>query len=171
MLTLILFRHAKAEPASPGIEDIDRPLAPRGRTDAPRLGAFLATENLVPDLILCSPSRRTRETLELAVPAFGAVIATREEPAIYEASMARLLSVIRRTPAGVHRLMLVGHNPGFEELALDLARTADKDAAARLDKKYPTAGLAVLTFEMDTWAKVTARTGNLTHFTAPRYLH
>ena len=170
MLTLMLLRHAKAEPAASGVDDADRPLAPRGRSDAPRMGASLAAAGHVPDLILCSPARRTRETLELVVPSFGAVIATRLEPAIYEASMARLLSVLRRTPASVQRLMLVGHNPGFEELAHDLVRTADKEAAARLDKKYPTSGLAVLAFEHDAWAKVTPRSAHLALFTAPRYL-
>ena len=170
MLTLLLFRHAKAEPAVHGMDDIDRPLAPRGRSDAPRIGAFIATQSLTPDLILCSTARRTRETLELAAPAFGAVIATRLEAAIYEATTARLLAVIRRTPAGVHRLMLVGHNPGFEDLAIDLVRTAEKDAAGRLEKKYPTSGLAVLTFQADGWAKIAPRSAHLSIFTAPRYL-
>ena len=170
MLTLILLRHAKAEPAGPGVDDADRPLAARGRSDAPRIGAAISQAGFVPDLILCSPARRTRETLELVVPSFGAVIATRLEPAIYEATTARLLAVVRRTPASVQRLMLVGHNPGFEELTQDLIRTADKDAAARLDKKFPTSGLAVLTFEHDFWAKVTPRSAHMALFTAPRYL-
>ena len=170
MLTLLLLRHAKAEPGAPGVDDADRPLAPRGRGDAPRMGAAIVKAGLVPDLILCSPARRTRETLELAAPSFGAVIATRLEPAIYEATMARLISLVRKTPSSAHRLMLIGHNPGFEELASDLVRTADKQAAARLDAKYPTSGLAVLTFEHDAWAKITPRSGHLAEFTAPRYL-
>ena len=170
MLTLLLLRHAKAEPAVLGMDDIDRPLAPRGRSDAPRMGAFIVAQALVPDLTLCSTARRARDTLELAVPAFGAVIATRPEPTIYEATTARLLAVIRRTPPGVHRLMLVGHNPGFEDLTSDLVRTAEKQAAAQLEKKYPTSGLAVMTFQAAAWAKIVPRSGHLTVFTAPRYL-
>ena len=170
MLTLLLLRHAKAEQAVHGMDDIDRPLAPRGRSDSPRMGAFIAAEALMPDLILCSTARRTRETLELAAPAFGAAIATRLEPAIYEATTARLLAVIRRTPAAVHRLMLVGHNPGFENLTSDLVRTAEKQAAEQIERKYPTSGLAVMTFQADAWAKIVPRSGHLTIFTAPRYL-
>lgn len=170
MLTLILFRHSKAEAATPGMTDIDRGLAPRGRTDAPLLGAAIVREALIPDLIVCSTSRRTRETLALAAAAFPAAVETHMEAAIYEASPARLLSVIRRTPAGVSRLMLVGHNPGFEDLARDLIHTADKDADARMGKKFPTSGLAVLTFKHGDWAKLTPRSGHLALFTAPRYL-
>lgn len=170
MLTLLLLRHAKAEPATPGVADIDRALADRGRVDAPRMGAYLSEHKLVPDLIICSTARRTRETLDLVVPELGAVVPSLMEAAIYEASVARLLGVIRKAPAMAHRLMLVGHNPGFEDLASDLMRTADKDAESRFDKKYPTSGLAVLTFDIDAWAKLTPRTGTLVAFTAPRYL-
>ena len=87
----------------------------------------------------------------------------------------RLLTVARRTPTRVRRLMLVGHNPGFEELAKDLVGTSDKTAAERLDKKYPTSGLAVLTWKkgsgsVDAWAKLTPRSAHLQAFVAPRYL-
>lgn len=174
MLTLLLFRHAKAEPGAFSVPDVDRSLTERGRADAPRIGAWIAAHDLVPDLIVCSPSRRTRETLALAVPAFGRDVETAFEPAIYESTATRLLTVVRRTPARVQRLMLVGHNPGMEELAKDLAGTADATAEDRLYKKYPTAGLAVLTFPrlsgIDAWPKVTGRTATLDAFIAPRYL-
>jgi phosphohistidine phosphatase len=170
MLTLLLLRHAKAEPATPGAKDKDRPLALRGRADAAKLGAAISAEGLLPDLILCSTARRTMETLECAAPSFDAVIPTREEPAIYEANVARLLSLIRRTAPSTHRLMLIGHNPGFEDLVTDLMRSADKAAKERFEKKYPTSGLAVLTFDVESWSKLAPGSGYLEKFLAPRYL-
>lgn len=174
MLTLILLRHAKAEPGSFSVADIERPLADRGRSDAPRLGAWITAHDLVPDYIVCSPARRARETLALAKPAFGNAVETVYEPAIYEATAMRILTLVRRTPVHVKRLMLVGHNPGFENLAKDLTGTADEEAGQRLDKKYPTAGLAVLSWpkasSVETWQKVTGRTAHLAAFVAPRYL-
>lgn len=174
MLTLLLLRHAKAEPGSFSVADIDRPLAKRGHSDAPRMGAWLAAHGLVPDYAVCSSSRRTRETLQLVEPAFGVKVETVFERAIYEATATRLLTVTRRTPARVRRLMLVGHNPGLEDLAKDLIGTADRVAAEHLEIRYPTSGLAVLTWRepsfVDTWAKLTPRSAHLQTFTAPRWL-
>ena len=174
MLTLLLLRHAKAEPGSFSLPDIDRSLAPRGRDDAPRMGAWLAAHDLIPDYIVCSPLRRTRETLQLVMPALAREIETVFDPAIYEASMARLLAVLRRTPTRAQRVMFVGHNPGFEDLANDLLGSADATAAERLENKYSTAGLAVLAWPaasgIHQWAKVTARRAHLEAFVAPRYL-
>ncbi len=174
MLTLLLLRHAKAEPGTFSVPDIERALAERGRADAPRLGAWIAAHDLVPDYIVCSPARRTRETLALAEPAFGGDVETVFEPAIYEATAMRILTAIRRTPQQVRRLMLVGHNPGFEMLAKDLTGSAEAVAEERLGRKYPTCGLAVLSWPkasgIETWQKVTGRTGHLDAFVAPRYL-
>ena len=174
MLTLLLLRHAKAEPGSFAIADIDRPLADRGHADAPRMGAWLKAEKLVPDYIVCSSSRRTRETLALVAPAFGGKIETRFEPAIYEATTMRILTVVRRTPAHVKCLLVIGHNPGLEDLTDDLMSRSDKIAGERFEQKYPTSGLAVLTWPapsaIDSWAKLTPRSAYLAAFTAPRWL-
>lgn len=174
MLTLLLLRHAKAEPGSFSVPDIERVLAARGRDDAPRLGAWIAAHDLVPDYIVCSSARRTRETLALTEPAFGHAVETVFEPAIYEATAMRILTTIRRTPQHVRRLMLVGHNPGLESLAKDLIGIAGAVAEERLNRKYPTGGLAVLRWPpssgIETWQKVTGRTGHLDAFIAPRYL-
>ncbi len=174
MLTLILLRHAKAEPGSYAVADIERSLADRGRLDAPRMGAWLAREKLIPDYIVCSNSRRTRETLDLVSPAFGAAVETKFEPAIYEATPMRILTVIRRTPTPVRRLLVIGHNPGLEDLTDDLMSKSDSIAASRFEQKYPTSGLAVLTWPqpsaVDSWAKLTPRSAYLAAFTAPRWL-
>ena len=137
------------------------------------MGAWLAAHDLVPDHIVCSTSRRTRETLALAAPAFGRKIETSFEPAIYEATATRLLTVLRRTPAKVRRLLMVGHNPGLQDLANDLIATSEPVAAERLAKKYGTSGLVVLHWAkgtVDAWAKVTPRSAHLDAFMAPRYL-
>lgn len=174
MLQLLLLRHAKAEPGSYAVPDIERSLAPRGQTDSPRMGAWLAHQNLIPDYIVCSSARRTRETLSLVTSAFDIAIETAFEPAVYEASAMRLLTVVRRSPAKARRVLLVGHNPGLEELADDLIGTTDDVAAERLAEKYPTAGLAVLSWPVssaiDSWAKLTPRSAHLEAFMAPRCL-
>lgn len=164
MLRLMLLRHAKSDWPD-GVADIDRPLARRGREAAPRMGAYMADEGLHPDLVLVSPARRARETWDLVAPALGEV-ETRSEPRIYEAPAERLLQVVRE--AGRARgLMLVGHNPGFEDLARRLVGHGDRYAYARLAQKYPTAGLAVIDFPAQTWAEAAERGGRLDRFVTP----
>jgi len=174
MLTLMLLRHGKAEPGNPRIADKDRPLADRGHTDAARMGAWIVESDLVPDLIVCSTARRTRETLAQVQPVLeaklGRALPVSFDAAVYEATTARLLTVIRRTPGTPRRLMLIGHNPGFEDLSNDLKREADAVAAERIARKYPTCGLAVLDLPIDAWAQTAPRSARLTHFLAPRYL-
>ncbi len=169
MPRLLLLRHAKsAWPA--GESDADRPLAPRGRDAAPRIGAYLADENLIPDLALVSDARRARETWELVRPALPEKTPMRLEPRIYEASADRLLAVLRDTEEPVETLLMVGHNPGFADLTLALARDGDPEGLARLARKYPTAGLAVITFETECWGKVARRSGRLERFVTPKSL-
>lgn len=167
MLRLMLLRHAKSGWPD-GVADVDRPLARRGQEAAPRMGAYMAAEGLLPDLVLVSPARRARETLDLVARALGPV-ETRSEPRIYEASAERLLQVVRE--AGTARgLLMVGHNPGFEDLARRLAGHGDRYAFARLAQKYPTAGLAVIDFAAEAWAEVAERSGRLDRFVTPAAL-
>ncbi|MGP9821468.1 SixA phosphatase family protein [Salinarimonas sp. NSM] len=168
MRRLILFRHAKS--AYPdGVDDHDRPLDARGRADAPRMGAYLAAEALLPDLVLVSSARRTQETFGLAGAAIGPV-ETREEPRIYEAPAERLLGVVRETPDAVRTLMLVGHNPGMEDLASTLVGYGDRYAFARLQQKFPTAAIAVIDLDAERWADVVPREGRLDRFVTPKGL-
>jgi phosphohistidine phosphatase len=169
MLTLMLLRHAKAETGRANLADKDRSLAERGRADAALMGERLVRDGLVPDRVLCSTARRTRETWALVSAELGAVVPVDFEPAIYEATTARLLTVIRRAPATAKRLLVVGHNPGLEDLINDFVREAETGAAARLAEKYPTSGLAVLELPITSWTQATPRSARLTHFTAPRY--
>jgi phosphohistidine phosphatase len=169
MLTLMLLRHAKAEPGAPRVPDKDRALAERGLADATRMGERLARDGMVPDRVICSTARRTRETWANLSAELGATVPVDFDAAIYEATTARLLTVIRRAPSTAKRLLLIGHNPGFEALTNDFVREAETGAAARLAEKYPTCGLAVLELPIATWSQTTPRTARLTHFTAPRY--
>ena len=115
MRELILLRHAHAEPAVPGQADLDRALSPEGLAEAEAAGRWLAEHGLVPDCVLCSPARRTRETLEAVLAAVG-YVDQRLEPRIYDATPGTLAALIDEH-RDVDRLLLVGHNPGLEELA------------------------------------------------------
>ncbi len=166
MRRLMLLRHAKSDWPD-GMADLDRPLAPRGREAAPRMGAYLAEEGLLPDLALVSPARRTQETFDLVAPHLGGPD-SRTEPRIYEAPAERLLEVVRETPGAVRTLLLVGHNPGSEDLARRLVGHGDRYAFARLNQKYPTAGLAVIDFAVEEWSEVAPRGGRLDRFVTPK---
>jgi phosphohistidine phosphatase len=147
--TLILLRHAKAAwPAE--CPDHKRPLAPRGVRDAPETGKWLVAAGRVPELVLCSTAQRTRETCDLVAAACADAAGETAPPvrftdAIYEASAGELLDVVRSAPEGVRTLMLVGHNPGIQRLALVLADEASPaDLVSRIHAGYPTNTAAVL---------------------------
>jgi phosphohistidine phosphatase len=168
MHRLMLLRHGKA--TSPdATKDMDRPLAARGREAVPRIAAHLAGEQLLPDLALVSPARRARETWELVEPALGPVPA-RFEPRLYEASPERLMSLLHEVEPAIRTLLLVGHNPGFEDLAKLLIGHGDRYAFARMAKKYPTAGLAVIDFPVEDWPAVKPGSGRLDRFVTPKSL-
>ena len=168
MLRLLLLRHAKAGWAS-GAMDLDRPLSGRGQGAAALMGGYLRDEGLRPDLVLISPARRTQETWDLVRPLLGDA-RTREDERIYEAPVLRLLGVVQEVEPAVRTLLMIGHNPGFEDLAKLLAGEGDQDALLRLGQKYPTAGLAVIDFPQETWAEVQPGTGRLERFTTPKSL-
>jgi phosphohistidine phosphatase len=168
MRRLMLLRHAKS--AWPdGTSDSDRPLAARGKEAAPRMGAYLADEQLFPDLALVSPARRTRETWDLVRAKLGDAPA-RFEPRIYEAPAERLLTIVQEVERPVRTLLMIGHNPGFEDLARLLIGHGDRYAFARLAEKYPTAGLAVIDFATESWRDVAPRSGRLDGFVTPKSL-
>lgn len=166
---LILFRHAKSDWPD-GVIDENRPLAPRGQKAAPLMGAYMAKNGIVPDLVLVSTARRTQDTWNLLAPSLPKEFDRRDVGAIYEASPNRLLDVVRSTDVAVHSLMLVGHNPGLQQLALALVGAGDKDAIHRLGEKFPTAALAVLDFTLDRWPDLHAGTGTLERFVTPKSL-
>lgn len=167
MKRLMLMRHAKSDyPA--GVSDHERPLAPRGQRDAPRMGQQIARRALLPSHVIASTARRTRETLALIEPYLGTHTLNYER-AIYEASPEAILRVIRAAGPDVRTLLIVGHNPGLEQTATFLVKGGGT-AADPLDEKFPTAALAVLDFEMDDWANIAGHQGSLTLFLTPKML-
>ncbi|WP_374009920.1 histidine phosphatase family protein [Leifsonia sp. LS-T14] len=132
--TLILLRHAKSDWSGPE-PDIDRPLAGRGHAQAPLAGRWLAAHVDSIDLAIVSPARRARETWALVSAQFAAPPPTRFDDRVYAASADRLLGIVRDVPDAVHTVLLLGHNPGMEQLA---SRLGDDDVIMR------TSGIAVI---------------------------
>jgi phosphohistidine phosphatase SixA len=161
MRQVILLRHAHAEPASAGQADLDRPLSPVGLAEAEAAGRWLAGQGLLPDRVLCSPARRTRETLE-AVLAVTGYAEQRLEDAIYEATPGTLIGLLQEQ-SEVERLLLVGHNPGLERLValLDSGQSSDY-------RGMPPAGVAVLALpELPAHESIEPGLGRLTAFWWP----
>ncbi len=164
---LILLRHAKS--AWPeNVADHDRPLAKRGRQAALLIGAYMAREKLIPDLALVSPARRARETWDIVRKDLPKTITHRDAPGIYEVPVEAILEVIRAVEPGVRTLLLVGHNPGMEDLAALLAKTGEGEALERMAEKFPTGGLAVIDLAVEGWDAISAGTGFLERFVMPR---
>jgi phosphohistidine phosphatase len=170
MLTLSLLRHAKSSWADAGLDDFDRPLNERGEEAAPRMGAFMGSHGLAPDLILCSPAVRARRTLALALPRLRGHPEVVYEDALYLASAARLLKRLRNVPPTVRHVMIVGHDPGLHTLARELAGAGTPEDLRTLAEKFPTAALAVLIFGARAWSDVKRRAGRLELFMAPKRL-
>ena len=170
MLTLTLFRHAKSSWADPSLDDFDRPLAPRGEQAAPLMGAFLSERGLIPDLVLCSASRRTRQTLSLAFGQLKSEPEAQFPDEAYHATVPALKAIIRGAPDGAHHLMLVGHNPGLQALALELIGGGDPAGRRGVAHKFPSAAVAVMTFDTANWAGIRAGGAYLTIFTTPKQL-
>jgi phosphohistidine phosphatase len=170
MLTLSLLRHAKSSWSAARLKDIERPLNERGEAAAPRMGAFMARHGLVPELVLCSPAVRTRQTLDLVLPRLKASPEIIYDNTLYLGAPAAMLKRLRKVSAKVHHAMIVGHNPGLQALALMLAGDGGEGGLEALAEKLPTAGLAVIEFDVASWAKVKPDGGRLKLLTAPKRL-
>lgn len=167
MKRLFLLRHAKSSWEDPELADHERPLAPRGRRTAKVIADHLRRERVAPDLVLCSSARRTRETLERIAPALGDDAPVQIEDELYAASEQRLLERVRAVEDGIESLLLIGHNPGIEQLALRLAGSGEELAAVA--RKYPTGALATLEFSGH-WRELGPRSAELTGFVTPKQL-
>ncbi|MDQ0579580.1 SixA phosphatase family protein [Streptomyces rishiriensis] len=164
---LVVLRHAKS--AWPdGVPDHERPLAPRGLRDAPAAGRALAEAGCVPELALCSTAARARGTWESAAAEWGTPPPVRFDPRLYGADVPGLLEVVHETPAEVRTLLLVGHNPGLEELVLELAGDGPGDALDEVRLKFPTSAIAVLAWHGPGWRSLAPGTALLTSMTVPR---
>jgi len=151
------------------VADHDRPLAKRGRRDAPAVGRWLGASGYVPDAVVCSTARRARETWDLAATGMAAAVpgaspAVRYEPRVYEATVLGLLMLVREFDAGWRTALIVGHNPGMAELTVGLA---SPDSAP--PQAFPTAAVAVLGLP-GPWAEAAPGEARLVAFTVPAEL-
>lgn len=169
MLTVSLFRHAKTEPLEPGGNDFDRVLTRRGHKDAAALGAYFAVENFWPDLILCSPSQRTRQTLSVAFAGLPEPPVVFED-ALYHAAAPNMATRLRKVDADKQHVMIIGHNPGMQVLALKLAGAGKASVRAAMASKFPTAALAIISFEVNAWRAIREGGGHLQRFVTPKQL-
>lgn len=165
---LLLLRHAKAEPGAPDQDDHERALSARGRRDADRVGAAMAARGLVPEQVLCSSARRTRETLERILPNLPSGLALTFDRQLYLASAEEILARIALVEARIRCVLVVGHNPGIAALAAGLADGGDPDGVARLRRKFPTGALAEIAVGSTRWREIAAAGATLASFLTPR---
>src|SRR4051794_32709446 len=166
---LLLLRHAKSLWPE-GVPDPDRPLAERGIADATAAGPILAgiTGPAGPDVVLCSPARRTRQTWDLVAAALTDPPAPAFEPVIYGASVPELLDLIRAVRAGAGSVLVVGHEPTMSATADLIAGPGSAaDDLTRLRRKFPTSGLAEFSLAAQ-WSGLGAETAVLERFLVPR---
>ncbi len=170
MKQLLLMRHAKSSWEDPSLSDFERPLAARGREAAPRMGRELARRGWQPELVLVSPAARTRATWELAAAELPGPASADFPDTLYDASAESILSEAQQTPKEVKTLLILGHNPGLENLARRLAgENSNAKALRRLREKFPTAALACFEFD-GKWAGLGSGGARLTHCIRPKDL-
>lgn len=166
MSRLLLLRHAKAEWAGPGMGDRDRALKGRGRRNAEAIAKVMLEADLLPDLVICSKARRALETWEIVSHVLRRqACRVQLTDALYGTDAPAYLRTINEAPLA-ENLMLVGHNPMMEDIALALSGKGNRDALAALDKGFPTCGLAVISFA-DSLESAGPGKGRLERFITP----
>jgi phosphohistidine phosphatase len=167
MMLLYLLRHAKSSWDDAALADYDRPLAPRGRKAAKKIAGHVRDAGVRPALVLCSSARRARDTLKRIAPELPKGTEVRIEDRLYGASDQDLLDRLREIPDDVPSAMLVGHNPGLEDFASQLA---SPESRARLEEKFPTGALATLALSGTGWTALEGGTADLVDFVVPKEL-
>jgi len=171
MKTLTLLRHAKSSWDDPVARDFDRPLNGRGQRAALTVGRYLRSEGMTFDHVVASPAVRIVETVEQVEAGYGSDLAPAWDRRVYLASAGSLLDIVHELPAQAQTALLIGHNPGLEDLILTLVpdRTGDtlRDS---VEEKFPTAAFAEMTFDVADWTAIRAGSGMLIRFTRPRDL-
>lgn len=171
MKLLGLFRHAKSDWGDPRARDFDRPLNKRGRKGAEIMGRHVRDHGIRWQRVLSSPAVRCTETIEIAMEAAGRNLRVEWDRRIYLASSATLADLLRDQDGDAASLLMVGHNPGLEDLIFDLV--PDDGASPLRDQveiKFPTAAFAVLELGIERWEDLAEGCGKLIHLTRPRDL-
>jgi len=169
MLVLTLLRHAKSSWADDSMADFDRPLNDRGRKAAAMMGAYMRDAGLTFDRILASPARRVVDTLEGLEAGGWLGPSVTYEPRLYETTADHMIDLLRKIEAGVERLLIVGHNPALQQLALRLT-TGQDGKREQLAEKFPAGALAEIHLAAATWRAVDSGGGELVRFIRPREL-
>jgi phosphohistidine phosphatase len=165
--TLYLLRHAKSSWSDATIDDHDRPLQAKGERRAAAQCRYLEDHGIKPDLVLCSTAQRARQTYDIVASALGQP-EVRYESAIYEAEPQDIIALVNGIDDRFDSVVIVGHDPTFQILAATLAMTATGDAMERVKRKFPTCGLATLTFGDAGWSSVGKGVGHLEAFHVPQ---
>jgi phosphohistidine phosphatase len=163
-------RHAKSAWAKPALEDFERPLAARGRRAAAVMGAYMADERLIPDLVLCSAARRARQTWLRIAAAFAHRPRTRYEHNLYLAAPEDLLTRLHQLPDAVRSILMIGHEGGVDRVALLLTGSGDPQLRSRMGAKFPTGALAVIDIPAKHWTALKEGDGTLLRFVSPKEL-
>lgn len=148
--------------------DRDRPLAPRGRRAAKRMASVIASPELMPDRVICSPARRTRETLAPLLPELADPNGVTIADDLYEPAAGHYCGVIATYGGSARRLLVIGHNPAIQATAMGLIASGNDGNVYQLAAKFPTGALAVIDFDIGEWADMTAKSGRLAAFVRPR---
>jgi phosphohistidine phosphatase len=172
--TVYLFRHAKSDWDDAALKDHERSLSERGKKAAPQMAAYIKSKKYKPDIILCSTARRTVETFDALKEALGDGLNVRFEDAIYLAEPHKLRERLTWLDDDAKSAMIIGHNPGMAQLALQLTRSpedADEEKAhKRMREKFSTAALAVIKIPIKAWADLKEGKGRLADFMRPKDL-
>jgi phosphohistidine phosphatase len=170
MTILTIMRHAKSSWDDPGLKDFNRPLNERGRKSARAVGRELKRRGMRFDQAIASPAVRVRETLEQLAKGFGKAVDVRFDPEIYAAGVQTLLDLVRAIPGEVHAPLIVGHDPGLQELLLRLTRDDRQGLRRKVAAKFPTAALAVVELPAVRWSEVATDLGEIVELLVPREL-
>lgn len=170
MKTLILLRHAKSSWDDPVSRDFDRPLNKRGRKAARTVGREMRAQGLTFDRVIASPARRVIETLADVADGYGGPIEPVYDKRVYLATAEALLDLLHEVGDGTERLLLVGHNPGLETLAMLLTRDDGHGLRSEIEIKYPTGTVAEIALPVEHWSEVGKGQGTVARFIRPRDL-
>lgn len=170
MKNLILMRHAKSSWNHPELDDHARPLNQRGRAAAKTMANWFVTEEIIPDYALVSDAVRTQETWEIVSDSIGSSPEADISRELYLAAPQTMLAAVQSTPADANTLMLIAHQPGTSILASILADGTESDDCKQAYQHYPTAGVSVFQFEIETWNQLGAGSGKFIRFETPKRL-
>lgn len=170
MKRLTILRHAKSSWNDPHLEGFNRPLNDRGWKSARRVGRELEKRGVKFDLVIASPAARVRETIDGLKEKLALNVEIRFEPRMYATSEEMLLTIVRDIPESSYMPLLVGHNPGLQQLIVALTHNDSDDLRSHVEQKFPTAALAAIELPAHRWIEVTPGTGKITDLILPKKL-